>query len=123
MPAGQGTPVEQARRAKGARPEESGPALTKEVAVAQLVDRVLQVETAQQRVGSDFRRAQDIASAVGLDFGEDEELAYAAIEITPHPPVNRPQHPVHPGSDLKRHVGLAVAIRWPYAEKDDDARV
>ena len=36
----------------------------------QLVDRVLEVEPAQQRIGRDFGRAQDVATAVGFDFAE-----------------------------------------------------
>ena len=76
------------------RAEESGAALTKQIGVTQLVDRVFQVQPAQERIRRDLRGAQDVASAVGLDFGEREQLAHAPVEVAPHPPVNRPQHPV-----------------------------
>ena len=66
--------------------------------MAQLVDRVFQVQPAQERIGGELRGAQDIASTIAFNFGEREQLAHTPVEITPYPPVNRPQHPVHGGS-------------------------
>ena len=56
-----------------------------QIAVAQLVDRVLEVQTSQQRIRRHLRSAQDIASAVGFDLGKGEELSQPAIDISPHP--------------------------------------
>ncbi len=60
--------------------------------MVQLVDRVREVEAPQQWIGSHFSRAQDVAAAIGLDFAERQELAYAPIEISPHPPMYGSQH-------------------------------
>ena len=83
--------VAQARRT---RAEEGGAALTEQIAVMQLVDRVLEIEPAQQRIRRQLGGAQDVASAVGLDFAEREQLAHAPVEVAPHPAVNRAQDPI-----------------------------
>ena len=71
--------------------------------MTQFVDRVFQVQPAQERIRGDLRGAQDVASAIAFDFGEREQLAHTPVEVAPDPPVNRPQHPVHARSLLKRH--------------------
>ena len=48
VPAGERRPVEERAQVRGTRAEERGAALTEEIAVMQLVDRVLEVETAQE---------------------------------------------------------------------------
>ena len=101
--AGQRARVEQRRRTRRARAEERGAALTEQIAVVQLVDRVLEIEPAQERIRRDLGGAQDVASAVAFDLGEGEQLAHAPVEIAPDPSVNRPQHPVEPRSLLDSH--------------------
>jgi hypothetical protein len=76
-----------------------------------LVDCVLQVEAAQERVRSDLSRAQDVAPAVGLDLGEGEKLPDAAVEIAPHPAVKRSHQPVNRCSKLKRHLSVTYVSR------------
>jgi hypothetical protein len=65
----------------------------------QFVDGVLEIETPQQRVGCQFRGAKDVAAAICLDFGEREELADAAIEVTPDPLVTGRRN-VSSGEDI-----------------------
>ena len=76
------------------RPKEGEAALTKQIAVMQLVDRMLEIEPPQQRIRGHFGGAQDIASAVGFYFGEREQLAQAPVGVAPHPSMNRPHDPV-----------------------------
>ena len=93
--AGKRAAVEQRRSNASARSwRRAAPRSTEQIAVAQLVDRVFEVEPPQQRVWGDLGRAQDVAAAVGFHLGEREQLAHAPVEIAPHPPVNRPHHPV-----------------------------
>ena len=49
-------------------PEEGGAALTEQIGVAQFVDRVFEVQPAQERVRRDFGGAQDVAAAIALDL-------------------------------------------------------
>ena len=107
VPSGKGAAVEEAAGASGPRPEKSRAAVTEKIGVMELVDRMSQVEAAQQRVARHFRRAKNVAPAVGLDFGEAEQLSHAALEITPDPAVDRLQHPVQAGPSRKRHRTLA----------------
>ena len=73
----------------------------------ELVDGVLEVETAQQRIRRELSRAQNVTPAVGLDFAECEQLAYAPVEIAPHPPVNREQNPIERCDSREwRHIDL-----------------
>ena len=74
--------------------EKGRAALTEQIGVMQLVDRVCEIEPPQQRIRRHLRGAQDVAAAVAFDFGEREQLAYAAIEIAPHPAVKRLKHPI-----------------------------
>ena len=60
-----------------------------------------------------FGGAQDVAAAIGFDLGEREQLAHAAVEIAPDPPVNRPQHPVDPRSSLVSHRDARIAYALP----------
>jgi hypothetical protein len=87
--------------------EEGGAALTEQIGVVQLVDRMGQVEPAQERIWGDLSGAQNVAPAIGLNLGEAEQLAHAPLEIAPDPPVNRPQHPIHARSSWHRGDTLA----------------
>ena len=107
--AGKGARVEQRLGTSRARLEEGGAALTEQIRVAQLVNRMFQVQPAQERVWGDFRSAQDIAPTIAFNLGECDQLAHTPIEIAPHPPVNRPQHPVHARSLSKRHRDFTFA--------------
>ena len=93
--AGQRASIEQARAASGARPQQRCAALSEQIAMAQFVDGVLQVQPSQQRIGRGFGGPQNIASAIGLDLGEGQELAHAAIEVAPDPAMHRPEHPIY----------------------------
>ena len=88
------------------RLEQGGAALAEHVAVAELVDRVLEVQPPQQRVGRDLGRAQDVAAAVGLHLGEREQLAHAPVQIAPHPAVHRPHHPVQIRGSHRGRLGF-----------------
>ena len=70
VPARQRVAVEQRRGSSRADPEQRRAALAEQDAVVEFVDRVLQVQAAQQRIGREFRRAQDVAAAVGFDLGK-----------------------------------------------------
>ncbi len=87
--AGKRVAVEDRRGARRTDTQHGRAALAKEVAVAELVNRVLQIQTPQQRVRRQLGRAQDVAAAVRLDFGEGQKLPYASIEIAPDPLVYR----------------------------------
>ena len=67
-------------------------ALSEQIRMVQFVDRVREIEAPQQWIGSHFRRAQDVAAAISFDFAERQELAYAPIEISPHPSMYGSQH-------------------------------
>jgi hypothetical protein len=97
MPAGKRRSVEQCLQTAGSHAEKRGATLAKEIAVVQLVDRVLEIETAEERVGCNLSRAQNVAPAIGF---ECQQLADAPVEIAPHPPVNRAEHPIQ-----RRDVG------------------
>src|SRR3954465_11120941 len=70
-------------------PEQCLTTLAEQHAGMQFVDRVLEVEPAQQWIGSDFARAQDVATAVGFHVSENQQLPDTPIVITPHPLVQR----------------------------------
>jgi len=59
--------------------------LAKEIAVTELVNRVFEVESAQEGIGCDLGGAQDVPAAVGFDFAEQEQLADPSLRIGPHP--------------------------------------
>jgi hypothetical protein len=84
-------------------PEQRGTAFAEQLGVTKLVNRVLQVEPAQQRVRRDLRRAQDIAPAIALDLGKRDQLADTSIAIAPDPAMNRPQHAVDRRDMSSRH--------------------
>ena len=86
--------VEECVRRLRARSKQRLAALPEQIAVMQLVDRVLEIQAAQQRIGRDLGRAQDVPAAVGLDFAEQQQLANATIGIAPHPAVDRSEHPI-----------------------------
>jgi hypothetical protein len=107
--AGKGARVEQPLGTRGAQLKEGGAALTEQIGMAQLVDGVFQVQSAQERVRGDFRGAQDIASATAFNFGEREQLAHTPVKIAPHPPVNRPQYPIDTRASGNSHRGNTLA--------------
>jgi hypothetical protein len=74
--------------------QESGAAFAEQVGVAKLVNGVLEVQSAKERIRCQLGGAEDIAAAVAFDLCEGNELADPAIEISPHPPVDRTQYPV-----------------------------
>src|SRR4051794_33267597 len=84
------------RRVRTKRPslEKSGTPLTEQHTVPQLVDRVFEVETAQQWIGSDLGSAQNVAAAIRLDLTEREQLADTPIDIAPHPSMYRLQQSI-----------------------------
>jgi hypothetical protein len=62
--------------------------------VVELIDRVRQIQPAQQRIARDFRGAQNVAPTPRFNFSEGKQLPHAPVRIAPNPPVNRPQHPI-----------------------------
>ena len=76
----------------------------------ELIDGVLEVEPAQQRIRCHFSGAQDVASAIGLDFGEREQLPHAPVEVAPHPPVHGPHHAIDTRAPVKSHQKNYLSI-------------
>src|SRR4029453_562057 len=74
MTAGQRRPVEARVQALGARAQERRSSLPEEIAVMQLVDRVLEIQAAQEAVGGYLSRTKDVTSTIGLDLGKREKL-------------------------------------------------
>src|SRR5262249_42899867 len=95
--------VEESRATRATRLKQRSAALAEEIPVAQLVHRVLEIETTQQRIRRHFRGAQDVAPAVGFHFREREELANTAVVIAPHPAVQRTHHTIEARSTCRRH--------------------
>jgi hypothetical protein len=62
-------------------------ALAKQIAVMEFIDGVFEIEPAQQRIRRHFRSTQDVATAVGLDVREGEQLSEPSVGVGPHPPV------------------------------------
>src|SRR4026209_708392 len=92
-------------------PEQCCTALAEQHAMMQFVDRVLEVEPAQQWIGSDFGRAQDVTTAVGFDVSEDQQLPDTPVVIPPHPFVQRSGQPVQRRrSRASRHPELRYLI-------------
>ena len=92
--AGQRAAVKQAGGAGTPRAQQRGAALAEQIAVVQFVNRVGEIQTAQQRIGRAFGGAEDVAAAVGFDFGKGEQLAHPPVEVAPDPAVHRPQHAI-----------------------------
>src|SRR4029453_7612799 len=82
--------------------EEVGAALTEQICVAQFVDRVFQVQPAQERIRSELGGAPHVAPAVAFDLRDRDQLAHGPVKVAPYPPVNRPQYPVDSRRLLKR---------------------
>jgi hypothetical protein len=72
----------------------------------ELVDGVLEVEPAKQRVWRELGGSKNVAASVGFDFTEREQLPHAAIEVAPNPTVYRAQDPIQ-----RRHAG-----KWRHME-------
>jgi len=71
--------------------------------VAQFVERVFEIEAAEERIRRDFGGAEDVAPAVGLDFAEDEQFAHPPVEVSPDPSVNRPEQAAGARGTRGRH--------------------
>jgi len=94
VPAGQRRAVEERLQARRTGAEERGTSLAEEIAVMQFVDGMLEIQPAQQRIRRQLGGPEDVATAVGLDFPEREQLAHAPVEVAPHPAVDGPQQPI-----------------------------
>ena len=69
-------------------------AAAKELAVALLIGCVQEEKTAQQRIGSHFGGAQQVAAAVGLGLAETEQLLHAPLAVAPDPAMDRGEHAI-----------------------------
>jgi hypothetical protein len=87
--------------------ERGAAALAEQIRVMQLVDRVREVETPQQRIGRQLRRAEDVAAAIAFDLAERNQLPHAAIEVAPHPVVKRAKHAIDEGPNRNAHRKVA----------------
>ena len=109
--AGKRVRVEPRRDTRRSRVKEGGAALAEQIGVVQFVDRVREIEPAQQGIGSDFSSSEDVAATVALDFSEGDQFPYTPIEIAPDPPMDRPQNPVDVGlswrSHRERHLNIS----------------
>jgi len=94
---GQRIAVEQAGAVRSALAQQCRTAAAKEIAVVQFVDRVFEVEAAQQRIRRDLRGAHNVAAAVGFDVREGEQFSQAAIAVAPDPAV----HGTHQAVDAR----------------------
>src|SRR5579859_7252237 len=75
-----------------------GAAITKEIRMMELVHRVREIETPEQRIGRDLGGADDVAAAVAFHLRECEELADAAIRVAPDPAVDWPKDAIDAGA-------------------------
>ena len=91
---------------RGARAQQRRAALTEQVRVMQLVDRVREIQPPQQRIGRELRGPEDVASAVAFDLAERDQLSNASIEVAPHPLMKGTQHAIDEGS-RRRHRNRA----------------
>src|SRR5262245_6810932 len=82
----------------------------------QLVDCVSEIEAAQEGVRRKLRGAQDVASAIRLNFGEGQQLADAPVEVPPYPFVYRAQDSIERCCSSGCH-------REPWAGPKDPTRV
>jgi len=64
--------------------------------MALLVERVTQIEPAQQGIGCVLGGSREIAAAVGFGTGEREQLAGSALLVAPHPAVHGAEHAIEP---------------------------
>jgi hypothetical protein len=101
--AGQGVGVEQRRRTRRAHLEQRRAAVSEQIGVAQLVDCMLEIEPAQQRIRSELRGAQNVASTVAFDLGERDQFADTAVEVAPHPSMKGPQYSIQTRDMSKSH--------------------
>src|SRR5713226_9367205 len=68
--------------------------LAEQNAVTKLIDRMLEIEPSQKRIGGHFCRAQDVASAIDFGFSKPKQLLHASLGIAPDPSMDRLEHPV-----------------------------
>jgi hypothetical protein len=69
----------------------------------QFVDRMLEIQTSQQRIGRDLRGAEDVAAAVAFDFAECNQLSDTSVEVAPHPVVERAKQAIDEGANRNAH--------------------
>src|SRR5436190_2576584 len=55
---------------------------------------MFQIKPPQDRIWSQFRRAQDITSAIDFGFAEAEQLLHPPLNIPPNPAMDRLQQPI-----------------------------
>jgi hypothetical protein len=69
-------------------------AVAEQIAVVQFVDGMLEIQPAQERIGRDFGRPENVAAAIGLDFSKGQQLAHTAIRTRPDPLMQGPHQAV-----------------------------
>jgi hypothetical protein len=116
--AGQRGAVEEAPWFRPARTQQRGAALAEHHAVAQFVDRVLEIQTAQERIGREFGGADDVASAVGFDISEHQQLANATVHVAPHPLMDGAHQLINRRAAFRGHNGshYHIDMRRPSVE-------
>ena len=105
---------EQASAGAAPRAKERGAAFAEQIAVVQLVDRVLEIEPAQQRIGRDLGGAQDVAAAVGFDFARTSAACAPADRDRPRPSrcTGRSSRSSARAWRHARHRDLAADLPW-----------
>ena len=86
--------------------EQSRAATAKQLRMALLVARMEQKESPQQRIGRQFGGAHQMAPAIGLGFGETEQLARSPRRIEPDPPMKWPQQYPHHFHEKIGNIGI-----------------
>src|SRR6516165_4189470 len=98
----QGRAVEQTAASR-AFLSQRGAAPTEQIAVPQLVDRVLKVEPPEEGIRRVLSGAKNIAATVSFHLGERQQLAQASIDVAPHPAMHRSQRAVNRRTPAGRH--------------------
>jgi hypothetical protein len=112
MAAGKRAAIEQPVETHGPCAKKCRAALAEQIAVVQFVNRVGEVQPAQERVRRDLRGAKDIAPTITFNFCEREQFTNPPIRIAPDPPVNRSQHSIDgpDSSNCHRCVNRAYSV-------------
>jgi hypothetical protein len=95
------------------RMEQNCAALSKQLRMVLLIARMEQKKPPQQRIGRHFGSAHQIAPAVGLGFGEAEQLARSPRRVEPDPPMDWPQHHPHHSHEKIGSIGIASSQPAP----------
>ena len=112
VPTRKGIPPARGPRRLAMPSQQRGAALTKQHPVMQFVDRVLEIQPPQQRIGCDFGGAHDVAPAASFNLGKRQQLPHASIVIAPDPSMNRQHDPVKARRVTARHAATKhVAFR------------